>query len=348
MIKEHKESLLEALASTNKNLIKDALVREFDFLYKGETSPDFLELLPYSTLLECMQILGDLFDQNILKTSNESSNNFRAARNRRFDKYITALNHLIDNPHKHSQVNTFVHTKRKYMGMSDNIVRIKELSRILQYADSKGLLDRKSIAIIHYPGTFNPFPHKGHIEAARMAQLHASRFIIEQHCRIVISTNAIHPGKPHLSSTFYQRLDNLQRGFFNEEYASVLGIVGDFEDKHQRMHQLSLIAQFDFEKRLRFLLGSDRLLSSVRQAIKGDGYYQFLLNAENQIFVSPRISDDYKQLVRSIHIAKQAFHSDIILLPRQHEAISSTLVRFLSTQRRRKFAPNKYVRLKID
>jgi nicotinic acid mononucleotide adenylyltransferase len=344
-----KERLLEALTSGNNESIIDTLALEFDFLCKGKTMPDFLEILPGSTLLECMQILGDLFSQTIPKPkmSIEPLNNFKKSRNRRFDEYITALSRLIDDPNKHSQINTFVYTKRKYMGMTDDLMRINELSEMLQYADGKGLLSRESVAIIHYPGTFNPFPHKGHIEVARMAQSQLDLLNIRQLGRTVISTNATHPDKPGLSSTFYQRLDNLQRGFFNEEYVSVVGIVGDLRNREHRIHQLSLIAQFDFKKRLRFVIGSDGLLSKVQRAIDGDKYYQFLLEPDNQIFISPRIGDSYEQIEQSIDMAKRALHSNIIILPLPHEAVSGSFVRSLPTQRRRKYAPNKYVRLRI-
>ena len=345
---DQKESVLEALASNDTGKTHKFLGREVEYIDGGLTMPDFLEILPGATLIECMKVFGNISDQNsILGQNNHNVDEYVKAVNERFDRYLTTLRQLVENPNNHKQVNAFFYARRKCLGMCGSFDRIKELSEIVQYADGEGMLNREDVLVVHYPGSFHPFPHKGHLEVAELVHSQAGQSDMTQPCRIVVSTNAINPNRPALSPTFHDRLDNLRRGFFNEDYSSVLGIAGDFADKHHRMSQLLLIAQFEREKRLRLVLGSDNFLNTFRQATDGVDYYRLLLNSDNQIFVSLRKGDDYESVTRVISQARQTFQTDIVPLSPQNEAVTGTFIRSQPAHNRRQYVSNDYVRLDI-
>jgi hypothetical protein len=138
------------------------------------------------------------------------------------------------------QAESFLQLNRKCLGMADIIPNLKELSQIVTYMGDIGLLNQSKVGIIHYFGSFNPFPHKGHIEIANMVSK-----MIEPNIRVVPTTTLNNPSKPELTNNLKERLENLHREFFNESYTSIIGLIGDFDDKNHRIKQLALLGSFD-------------------------------------------------------------------------------------------------------
>ncbi len=346
-----KEKVLEALANQKPEgiSVQPLFSQEVLHISRNNTNPDFLELLSGIALVDCLYLLKSsiVLGHFLLAEDDKHQNTtpFQAEKMRRFSRFITFLERLIDDPDKHESINSFLSNGRKYFGMAD-LRGIVHLSDIMQYASSKEWVDQGRLALVQYPGSFDPFPHRGHINAARIVK-ETYGGLTEGQTRIVVSTTASNPDKQALSKTFPRRLDNLHRAFINDGEASVLGIVGDFNDKEHRAQQVLLISSFDRDKRFRFMTGSDGFISRVEQALGGDSYSGFLLDENHVIIVSPRTVNDIPSTATAISLARDNFGAEIILAPATIDLISGTMIRSLPVRARRRFATNKFVRLSV-
>lgn len=347
-----KEKVLGVLSSSapEESDIKALLSQEIHYIARGATNPDFLELLSGTSLLNCLYLLkSSILAGHFLLADDDTLSKevspFEREKTKRFSAFTTKLESLISDPNNDINLDNFIINGRKYLGMA-NLRGIVHLSDIINYTHAKGLINQEGLTLIHYPGSFNPFPHRGHINITRIIR-ETYDDATESRPRIIVSTTASNPDKPALLQTFPLRLDNLHRAFINETGVSVLGLVGDFSNKEHRIRQLLLVASFDHEKRLRFMTGSDGFIKRVEQAIQGDIYSRFLLNRGHTIIVSPRTEKDAASTRAAINLALHNFGAEIILAPTQIDSLSGTTIRSLPVRARRKFATNKFVRLSV-
>jgi len=319
------------------SLINNELIH----IAQKDTTPDFLEILNNSDLISLMREIRDNLDNVSVNLHQEykETDSFQNAKNNRFYSFISKLSELVDDGEK-TNVTTFLNKNRKCLGMADDLFDLQELSQIFSEIERRELLSNKdNFILIHYFGSFNPFPHNGHIEVAKNANKESKE------SRIIVTTTATNPNKPELINTVSQRLNNLQRGFFNEDYSTVLGLIGDFSNRKHRIEQLLIISAFDYENKSRFLIGSDMLQKRVEEALKGDEYALFVLKESNTIFVSPRNENDSNQFYKTVGIARSTFSSDIRILPTPNHTLSGTLIRSFPLVQRREFCPNDFVNL---
>lgn len=338
-----KEDFLKNLRNFSlKSQERSSLINnELIHIAQKDTTPDFLEILNNSDLILLMREIGNNLNNVSINLHPEYQeiDSFQNAKNNRFYSFISKLSELVDDGEK-TNVTAFLNKNRKCLGMADGLLGLQELVQIFSEIERRELLsDKDNLILIHYFGSFNPFPHNGHIEAARNANKESKE------SRIIVTTTATNPNKPELVSTVSQRLNNLQRGFFYEDYSTVLGLIGDFSNRKHRLEQLSIISTFDYENKSRFLIGSDMLQKRVKEALEGDEYALFVLKENNTIFVSPRNEDDSNQFYKTVDIARSIFSSDIKILPTPNYTLSGTLIRSFPLDQRRKFCPNDFVNL---
>jgi hypothetical protein len=341
----HKENLMRALSTpqADQTGVRDALAVELQMMAEGSAYPDFLELLPASNLVETLKLIQELISSGAIQPGSEDPDlsAIRQYRESLFQRFLKVFSDLSDNPSGGSDLPVFIQTNRKYLGMADTLSSLSNLAQIFSYIESRGLITEDGLSLICYGGSFNPFPHNGHIEVSQMA-LHKFNHSSPSK-RIVINTASTDSNKPYLAQSFPHRLDNLYRGFIDEQYATVIGIAGDAQDKTRRIEQLELLAAFDQEQKLRLVMGSDILIPRVEMALAGDPYSLFFIREDHEVYLSPRKGDDKDAIMKAIVVARQQFNSNLVLMDDPVWGISGTLTRKQTIEQRRKYAPNAYV-----
>jgi nicotinic acid mononucleotide adenylyltransferase len=320
------------------------LFRELFYIAQGLTSPDFLEILSTIKLQECLTLFRKyLVDFPFLfNLEKRDLTKFDRSKRKKFSKFIQDLSRLAETDSSPEKLSQFLMKNKKKLGFSQSPKELLELADLYIYLNDKGLIAEDNMSIVHYAGSFSPFPHKGHINVARFTQRGYSKYL-SRLSRTVITTTKENSTKPALASDFPQRLDNLHRGFFYENYSSVLGLEGDFKDRVHRIQQLNLIAHFDSDQTLRFVLGSDVFLKRANDALAGDEYAQFILREDHHIILSPRQGDNFPDISRVIAQVQSEFSSQIFLVETTTEDISGTQIRTLSPSERKVFIPNSFV-----
>lgn len=341
----HKENLLRALSTpqTTHADFHNALAVELQLIAEGSAYPDFLELLPAHSLVKALKAMRELISSGVIQSEIQQSelSAFRQHREELFQRFLEVFADLADNPSGSGDLVAFIQTNRKYLGMADSLASISNLAQIFSYIESRGAITEDGLALICYGGSFNPFPHNGHVEVSQMALQSFPHPAPNK--RIVINTASTDSNKPYLAQSFPHRLDNLYRGFIDEQFATVIGIAGDAQDKTRRIEQLDLLAAFDEQQKLRLVMGSDILIPRVEMALAGDPYSLFFIREDHEVYLSPRRGDDPQAIYRAIRLAQQHFNSNMILMDDPVWGISGTLTRSQSIEERKRYAPNAHV-----
>lgn len=342
-IANNKELLLQLLSSSYQStLLTQLLSTELLGIESGQTYPDFLELLTGQQLYDSVKMLQDLIQNSHWAKSPDSRDAFSLEKKRRFKVFADTLESMLENRSKHNKIGPFIHRQRKHLGFPDDVTSLKLITDILDECFRRGLLDVEELHLINYPGSFNPFPHLGHVEVAQLAFMAASEYL-QGSPRILVTTSENSTENKKNQDTFSMRVENMYRGFFNDSYSTILGIPGDVLDKAQRISQLLTLSQFDHEQRLRFVLGSDNFIKKVLEAKHGDSYALFLFDVNNQLFLSTRPDENKQQLVSALAEAKRNFNVDPIILPEQKITLSGTHIRSLGQSQERLYYPNNYI-----
>lgn len=341
----NKESVLNCLSDVPRaeDEFYKFMKNEVEGIQQGKTNPDFLEILQGQRLFDSLILIQKILSEGKREDKDPpKSTIFDQIKKDRFKLFITTLEKLLESHIQNEKVSIFINEQRKSFGLVSSITQLKELADILCESFRRDLVREEEMLLINYPGSFNPFPHIGHLEAVRLME-RAHRSLYTQEPRILISTVSQSNEKDLNNNTFNIRLDNMHKGFIDENYVSVVGLAGDFANKQHRIEQISLLSRFDSEQRLRFLLGSDNFINKVESSLAGDSYSRFVLNRENIIFVSIRPKDNYEKLIEAEKTAQQQYSSRLIFLGPQKINLSGTQIRSMGGKRSKQFTPNTYI-----
>lgn len=202
---------------------------------------------------------------------------------------------------------------------------------------------QSDINIVHFDGTFNPFPHIGHKEMYNQILEYQNRSV-KGESYVLLTTTSCNPFKPENTKTFPSRLDNLHRGFINDQQSLIIGIPGNFCNRNQRAEQYVLMSAFDRDKRVRIALGSDNFIKRVVECKDGDPLSQLMLNSGSQLYLSDR-GDDPGEFSDALNYANENFDCEIVHLPSPTVHTSGTQVRAMSHREQMAFAASPYVKL---
>lgn len=336
---EQKETLLALLGknpSMDNRPVMEVLKEEVEWVSQGETVPDFLEVLSGPKLLATMGMIREITSQNKPPLVHSASS-IRVS-DRLFKQFLMDLQKATD---ARVNVTPLLRAQRKALGLARSVNDLAELSATFTYIEDWDLLEKDHLDLVQYPGTFNPFPHKGHLEVAQMAHTAENDYATR---RVIVSTTILNPNKPENTKDFPDRLDNLHKGFLLESHTSVLGIAGDYKDTRHRKQQWEIVAQFDAEQRLRLACGSDTFAKMVSSALEGAEDNQFILR-EGTVYLSVRKGIQNEELRKDLKAAQIVFSANVVILPEAQFALSGTFVRSLPTENRRLYSPNEFVRL---
>ncbi|OGY18019.1 MAG: hypothetical protein A2784_00910 [Candidatus Chisholmbacteria bacterium RIFCSPHIGHO2_01_FULL_48_12] len=237
----------------------------------------------------------------------------------------------------------FLSTNRKMIGFCIDVENLTRLGQILSNLYTEGLLDKDSITIAHYPGSFNPFPHVGHAEVAEQVKRSLLSAGIKNP-RVVMSTITRSEEKS-IEDNFSDRVDNLVRGFVDNEYVSVLGVPSDLTKQNEVIDFRQLVAKLDSQGKGRHVMGNDTLLSHIAKAREGDLLSSYLINTGNTIFLSIRGGDDHSAMSHAVNIVKNEFDCELVVLPPPKHQISGTIVRGLDIDARRQYSASIHVKI---
>lgn len=344
----HKERLLRYLSGTSsqEGWGLDELASEVELINKGLSSPDFLEILPLDKMVKVLRQMHDLPSQTYTHDCPEVGKPYDAYADykiMRFRDLVDKLTLFAEGSQSSEYVTNCVMSMRKPMGFAKSRSDLDLLSQLFICLDDRGLLQEKSMALVHFGGAFNPFPHNGHVEVAKLSA--SAIRSSHQFGRVTVHATLANSDKPEIGETFTSRLDNLYRGFADTDAVTVLGLAGDLVNRHHRISQLEALASFDAEKKLRYVVGSDTLQKRLYEALDGDEHSRYVLREDHELYVSQRSEDETESLVRSIKDAQKYFGSNISLLPNPSWHISGTLVRHEPRQNRVFYASNLYVNI---
>lgn len=306
---------------------------------------DILEICPGDNLGR----IGALLDtQNFSALNPDSSSQaegtiFGDECNRRAHAFLDQLEVLTysGNP---ETVADFLSTNRKAIGFCTNGESITRLGQLLSNLYMQGLLEKDSMTIAHYPGSFNPFPHVGHAEVAEQVKGAMLTSGIKNP-RVVTSTITTSVEKGSMGDNFPDRLDNLVRGFVDHEYVSVLGVPSDLTKQNDVIEFRQLVAKLDSQGKGRHVMGSDTLVSRITKAREGDALSNYLVNSGNTIFLSIRGSDDHVLMTQVVKTVENEFDCELIVLPPPKHQVSGTAVRRLDTDARKQYSPSVHVKI---
>lgn len=256
--------------------------------------------------------------------------------------FLDQLENLIHNGNP-EVIADFLSSNRKMIGFCTGVESLTRLGQVLSYLYTRGLLEKDSITIAHYPGSFNPFPHVGHAEVAEQVKGYLLSSGIKNP-RVVVSTVTGSEEK-FIEDNYSDRVDNLVRGFVDHKYVSVLGVPSDLTKQQEVIDFRQLVVKLDFQGKGRHVMGSDTLQSRIAKAREGDLVSNYLINAGNTIFLSIRGGEDQFVMQDVINTVKNEFDCELVVLPPPKHQISGTIIRGLDMSARRQYAASSYVKI---
>lgn len=337
----------EAVATSvvdSHNTLAGQLQKEVCFAYQEQQPFDILEICSGETLGRIGMLLErqDFLSINPDQVPQGEKTIFDDKIAQQADSFLHQLEGLIQTGNPET-VAAFLTVNRKLMGFCTDSENITRLGQVLSYLYRQGLLEKDSVTIAHYPGSFNPFPHIGHAEVAEQVT-DSLRVNGGENPRVVVSTVTRSTEKP-IEDNFLDRVDNLVRGFVDHEYVSVLGIPSDLTRQDEVIEFRQLVAQLDSQKKGRHVMGSDTLLSRLAKARQGDPLSNYLINSGNTLYLSIRGNEDHGGIQKAIDTVRNEFDSEVIILPPPQHTISGTMIRELDFNERRYYAASTYVRI---
>lgn len=313
----NKEPLLEALSSPDFDNQKNfkLYLNELNGIGKGENSPDFLEILPWSRIGKIAELLNSL-------TSNSSIGNFKKKKDNiltKYDRYChdtisnftNELQLLLNSVDTKSQTKSLLLSSRNILGLSRNEIDMNKVVNLLSLANKSGSFPNNDLLLIQYPGAFLPFPHKAHLELAQKTFDDLSPLHMDE-TRIVVNTFEKNSYRNEKTPKFKDRIKNLQMGFSLQEFVTVLGISGDSD---RQFKQMEVVSRFSSDKIINYLCGSDTIIKKVQFALDGDPRAQTFFNNSTNFMVSIRPNEDMEKLELAIKMAEEIEGSRITILP---------------------------------
>ncbi len=345
---DNKESALRAISEHNFNDSKYLAVYESEAIAISnyETYADLLAITSWSKIPTLAQIIfTSLEELNSGKTSVAGTDNFHNDISKRVDNWNQEIFHNLNRIGTSHTVRKFLSSTKSLISFVQGHETLQKMCKTLILCDNAGAIpqDTSNPILIQYPGSFNPFPHPGHIELSLLAKENN----INDNIMVVVTTfskNKHRVNQPSLP--FSIKINMLNRGFAFENDVMVIGIPGDTDCQSQ---QMQLLATLSSDQSVHYILGNDAFITKIRQAKSKDGGVLGLFNKNTTFYVSRR--NNYNDnLLDESYLYTRGTGCKVIFLPKQQLSISGTNIRqkLESNNSDNNFYPNKYVKDYVD
>lgn len=318
-----KESFMRSIVdgSLNEKMIELEILDTIN----GRTNLDYFEYAKGSILAD----LANKFHKVLI--SNPSKFSFcpemsvlQNIRRSKFSTFIKNFSEIIKSE-KEENLGNFIKNNRKFLGMASSPTEIFLLTELLLSIPTSFDWEKYQPNLYQFPGSFNPFPHNGHLATADI--IHDYSTLNDKKPSLVgVWTFANNPHKPDINQTFKERLDMLHRGFIDTNFSSIINIEGD--SSGQRQHeQMKLIAEIAGDK-IRYCLGGDAFLKKVGDMQNADIGANSLFKDLNTLwYITPRPEDNMDDIIKGANEVSERFGSILIILPSQKLTLSGTMIR---------------------
>lgn len=333
-----KEGVLNALLAPS--LDTPILKKEVAAILGGLTTPDYFEYMRPDLLRRTAAAYSDILSEFSSTSKMPTDQSVQALRQESVQAFLHESSQISATDK--SQLYRYVHAKRKTLGMVQTRAELKNVCDIIQKSHEAHNPSPQNQDVFLYMGTFNPFPHSGHMEVANTA-LNYARLAHFADPRVIVSATSQHRWKPGTSDSFQQRLDQLHNAFFYSPGVSIANMPASDESSNLFYRQ-SLLARISGTSRLRFIIGSDSFIGMTRLAELGDAFATpFFQHEQTEFYVSQRPKDNPEQLDRAKNIAA-SMGALVHPLSAPRYQLSGTFVRGLSSKEMLDHAPNQLVR----
>ncbi len=339
-VKSGHDAELDTLALATQ--LHEALQNEVLYSQENQLPLDVLELCSGETLGKMgvfLRMPGPITDNQTNNGQTERSDFWTQQRVKALS-FLDQLERLTVNGSSET-VSEFLASNRKMIGFCADFGTLNRLGQILSTLYADGLLEKDSISIAHYPGSFNPFPHVGHAEVAEevIGRMSQAELLNPR----VVATTVSKTEEKSIEDSFTSRVGNLVKGFADRSYVSVLGVPSDLTNQRQVVDFRQLISQLDAQGKTRHVMGSDTLISRIKKARNGDLLSNYLINTGGTIYLSVRAMDNYNDVLNAVNIINSEFDSELIILPDPTHQISGTMVRALDREMQRKYFASMHI-----
>lgn len=328
-----KERVLRTVLEVHPN--EAILRREVGAIACGATSPDYFQYIRPGLLVDIASRYREMLVGSMADMSSATiGSKLRHEVFSRFFDMFSSVTTVED-----ERIVSIMKPYRKILSLAQGAEELRKACDMIVQADEMGVLEQEDVMV--YTGTFNPFPHRGHIEVARTAIMHAYGQGIENP-RLVISTFGVNHWKPETSKTFSARLQQLHNGFFYDNQAGAVGICGD-TSKGRSFEQQSLLVATSGAEAMRYVVGSDIFITDAEMAREGHPFaLPFFMN-NVEFYISHRPQDDRDLLEEARNIAVDFGRKTHILLQPKYD-LSGTKIRALEGGDILNQAPNHLVK----
>lgn len=340
----NKEKVFEAISEPGFDDSKHFNIYQTEIaaITNHETYADLLALAPWNKMSSLTRIVLGLLDGvNLNKSNTGNPDQFYSDVTEKIHDWGQEIDFSLN------RIGTS-HTLRKFLSNSRNLISLiqgrYDLQRVcdmLVLCDNAGVVPQEADnqIFLQYPGSFNPFPHLGHVELSTIVR----KCITSDRSIIVVTTfdKNKYRNDAHTFS-FSTKIDLLNRGFAFEPRVVVAGIAGNSERQAQQMQLFASLGGLD--KSIHYILGNDAFIDKVRQAKSQEDGVLKLFDRNTTFYVSKRNGYASNSLYESCVYAK-SMGCTIVFLPNQQSNTSGTETRqkLNSGSHGKEVYPNKYV-----
>lgn len=335
---QYKEAVLRTLLEDAPDI--SLLEQEVGAIVRGVTNPDYFEFMAPAQLEKTARRYAHILE-HMAPVDFAPSQPIQKLRQEQVQAVLQHAREVLA-AGKMREVRAYLESERKVFGMAQGYTNLQQLCDLIRSCANAMCLPRKQ-SIFTYTGTFNPFPHLGHLEVAKSAMQYA-RGAGLSHPRLVISTFGKNHWKPESGQTFQSRLNQLHNGFFFEPHVTICNVAGSTADSDS-FKQQRLVLELAGAKKLHFVIGSDMFISYVRLAMEGHAFgLPFFTNPNLIFYVSHRPQSSLPDLLWAIRTAMTVFGRTAQILSQPEYSLSGTDIRKLSFEDMCNAAPNDLVR----
>lgn len=340
---DNKETVLNAVSTQDFDNPKYFRFYEAETLAisNKETYAEFLAIIPWGKMSNISKIIlaslqkikPNLYDQT-------SPDRFYSDVTNNVESWCSDINFKLNRINNIHTLRNDLKNSRSLISSVQGINNLKSICNTIISCNNSGVLPQNNDnqLFLQFPGSFNPFPHSGHIEISSIAK----KNIANNESLIVITTFEKNKHRTDTSQPiFSSKIDLLHRGFAFESKVVIIGIKGDTE--HQ-FRQMKLIASLSNNNSVHYICGDDAFIKKVNQAKAGYGKMFELFNSKTTFYISRRKGSSNNLFNECCLYAKE-IGTNVILLPDQKLNLSGTKIREKTNNEKldEYDYPNKYV-----
>lgn len=340
----NKEKVLGALIERDFDDSKHLEVyrREVSAIANSETYSDLLSLAPWSKVSKLSRIiLASLETLNKIGKDIVKSDQFHTDVSGKITIWNQEINHNLNRIDTSNKIRAILQNSKNLLSLIHGHEDLKNVCTTLMLCENSGLIPQdENTFILQYPGSFNPFPHVGHIELYSIVE--ANILNNNEGSFMVVSTFAKnrHKGSQPTFS-FPIKIDMLSRGFAFQPKIVAAGLPGNTD---YQSRQMLLLSKLSSDKSIHYILGDDAFVSKVKQAKNKEVGILDLFGKNTTFYVSRRNGSDNGAFTESCTYAVN-MGCKIIFIPNQQLNRSGTEIRqkLESNIFDKNIFPNKYV-----